>query len=274
VTPLLLVVVLAGVIATSCWLVSLITHDTSQVDRMWSIAPPIYLWVFAGGAGFDDARLNLMAALATLWGARLTYNFARKGGYSGVEDYRWAVVRKSLKAWQFQLFNLFFIAIYQNILLVLIALPGWTALRHRAPIGPLDTVLAVLFVAALVGETIADQQQWEFHLRTRAGAPDAAAADGFLRAGLFRYARHPNYFFEISQWWLMFGFGAVAAGSLLQWSFAGAALLTVLFVGSTVLTERISASKYPRYADYQALTSPIVPWPPRRTRGSVSAVRP
>ena len=263
-TPLLVLVVLAGVIATGCWILSLITHDTSQVDRIWSIAPPIYLWIFAAGAGFSDARLDLMAALATLWGARLTFNLARKGGYTGMEDYRWRVLRKSMSAWQFQLFNLFFIVIYQNALLVLITLPGWTALQHRAPLGPLDGALAVLFVGALVGETIADQQQWEFHRRKREGGPAATASEGFLRQGLFRYSRHPNYFFEISQWWLMFGFGAVAAGSLLQWSIAGAALLTVLFAGSTIMTERISAGKYPGYAEYQALTSPIVPWPRRR----------
>ena len=260
-TPLLLVVALAGVIATGCWVLSLITRDTSQVDRMWSIAPPIYLWVFAGGAGFHDLRLDLMAVLATIWGARLTYNFARKGGYSGVEDYRWAVLRKAMSGWQFQLFNLFFIVIYQNTLLVLIALPGWTALNHHAPLGPLDIVLAVLFLGALVGETVADQQQWNFHRHTHEGG--AAAAEGFLRHGLFRYARHPNYFFEISMWWLMFGFGAVAASSLLQWTVAGAALLTVLFVGSTIMTERISSAKYPAYAAYQASTSPIIPWPPR-----------
>jgi steroid 5-alpha reductase family enzyme len=259
----LVVVVLAGVIATGCWILSLITHDTSQVDRIWSIAPPIYLWIFAG-AGFSDARLDLMAALATLWGARLTFNLARKGGYTGMEDYRWRVLRDSMSPWQFQLFNLFFIVIYQNALLVLITLPGWTALQHRAPLGPLDGALAVLFVGALGGETIADQQQWEFHRRKREGAPTATASEGFLRQGLFRYSRHPNYFFEISQWWLMFGFGAVAAGSLLQWSIAGAALLTVLFAGSTIMTERISSAKYPRYAEYQALTSPIVPWLPRR----------
>ncbi len=261
-TPLLVLVVLAGVIATGCWILSLITHDTSQVDRIWSIAPPIYLWIFSGGAGFSDARLDVMAVLATVWGARLTFNLARKGGYTGMEDYRWRVLRKSMSAWQFQLFNLFFIVIYQSALLVLITLPGWTALQHRAPFGPLDAALAVLFVGALAGETIADQQQWEFHQRKRQGAPNAATSQGFLREGLFRYSRHPNYFFEISQWWLMFGFGAVAAGSLLQWSIAGAALLTVLFVGSTIMTERISASKYPRYAEYQALTSPIVPLPP------------
>ena len=35
-----------------------------------------------------------MLALVTLWGARLTFNFARKGGYApGGEDYRWAVLR-------------------------------------------------------------------------------------------------------------------------------------------------------------------------------------
>ena len=57
-TPLLVVVVLAGVIAAGCWILSLITEDTSQVDRIWSIAPPIYLWIFAAGAGFSAARLD------------------------------------------------------------------------------------------------------------------------------------------------------------------------------------------------------------------------
>ncbi len=261
--PLVVVLVLAGVIATGCWIISLITRDTSQVDRIWSIVPPIYLWIFAAGAGFGDARLDLMAALATVWGARLTFNLARKGGYTGMQDYRWTVLRKLMKPWQFQLFNLLFIVIYQNALLVLVTLPGWTALQHRTPLGPLDGALALLFIGALAGETLADQQQWEFHQRKREGGLAGTASEGFLRQGLFRYSRHPNYFFEISMWWLMFGFGAVAAASLLQWSIAGATLLTALFVGSTIMTERISASKYPRYAEYQALTSSIVPWPPR-----------
>ena len=241
--PLLIVMALAGVTAAGCWILSLITRDTSQVDRMWAIAPPIYLWIFAAGAGLGDTRVNLMAVLATLWGARLTFNFARKGGYSGVEDYRWAVVRRSMTSWQFQLFNLFFIVIYQNVLLVLVTLPRWTALQHHTPLGPLDIILTVLFVGALVGETVADQQQWNFHRRKHAGGP--TSTDTFLRHGLFHYTRHPNYFFEISIWWLIFGFGVVAASSLFQWSVAGALLLTALFVGSTIMTERISAGKYP-----------------------------
>ena len=45
-------------------------------------------------------RQTLAASLVTVWGIRLTFNFARKGGYSwkfweGEEDYRWAIVRRN-----------------------------------------------------------------------------------------------------------------------------------------------------------------------------------
>ena len=120
----------AAVAAVACvfaWTASLVSGDTSWVDRMWSLLPETYVVIFAGFAHFTNARLTIMAILTTLWGARLTFNFARKGGYRGVEDYRWGVLRDSMTTWQFQLFNFFFIVIYQNLLLVLIALPAWSA---------------------------------------------------------------------------------------------------------------------------------------------------
>lgn len=260
----MVVVFIASVASAACWIASLITKDTSWVDRLWSILPAAYVVVFAWAAGFADARLNVMAILAVAWGARLTFNFARRGGYSGMEDYRWEVVRSGMTPWQFQVFNLLFIVIAQNILLALIAMPALTAYQHQStPFGAVGALLALLMLACLIGETIADQQQWNFHQRKKAqiaagGVPDS----NFCQTGLFRFARHPNYFFEIAQWWLLFGMGAAAAGSLLQWTGIGALLLTGLFIGSTRLTERISLSKYPEYADYQARTSPIIPWPP------------
>jgi len=88
--PLLAVTVIAAIVSLVVWVLSLITHEHSWVDRAWSIVPVIYVWVCAGAAGLADLRLTVMAVLVTLWGARLTANFARKGGYSGEEDYRWA----------------------------------------------------------------------------------------------------------------------------------------------------------------------------------------
>jgi steroid 5-alpha reductase family enzyme len=237
---------------------STISHDYSWVDRSWSILPAIYVWIFAGFVGLADARLNVMAVLVTLWAARLTFNFARKGGYSGVEDYRWAVLRTRMKPWQFELFNLFFITLYQNLILLLITLPALTASEHPGtPFGPLDGVVAVLFLGFLAGETVADQQQWTFQQQKKAGGGDFRPR--FLTTGLWRFSRHPNFFFEQAQWWALFFFGAIAAGSVLQWTVLGALLLTLLFVGSTVFTETITKSKYPEYSEYQARTSPIVP---------------
>ncbi|MDQ1569989.1 MAG: hypothetical protein QOF79_663 [Actinomycetota bacterium] len=254
------------------WILSLITHDHSWVDRIWSIVPVAYVWIFAAFAGLANLRLDVMAALVTLWGARLTFNFARKGGYSGVEDYRWAILRSRMPRWQFQFFNLFFIVIYQNLILVLTTLPAFTAWQYRStPFGVLDLLVAALFVVLLVGETVADQQQWNFQAWKR--GETAAGRDPhpqFLQTGLWRFSRHPNFFCEQAQWWTLFLFGAIAAGSILQWTALGALLLTLLFVGSTIFTESITRSKYPEYAEYQASTSPIIPWPPRSLEKSAT----
>lgn len=267
--PLIVVAVVAAVVILFVFVASIITTDNSWVDRLWSIVPVVYVWVFAGFAGLADARLNVMAVLVTLWGARLTFNFARKGGYSGEEDYRWPILRARMSKGRFLLFNIFFISIYQNIILVLITLPAFTAYENRqTPFGALDVVLTVVFLGLLVGETVSDQQQWNFHAQKRAGT----ATTPFLTTGLWRLSRHPNFFFEQAQWWALFFFGAIAAGSVLQWTVLGAVLLTTLFIGSTIFTESITRSKYPSYTDYQARTSPIVPWPPRReSKASVTA---
>jgi steroid 5-alpha reductase family enzyme len=54
--------------------------------------------------------------------------------------------------------------------------------------------------------------------------------------------------------------GAVAARSLFEWTVIGALLLSVLFIGSTSFTEKITLSRYPEYALYQQRTSAIIPW--------------
>ncbi|RQP12752.1 MAG: DUF1295 domain-containing protein [Microbacteriaceae bacterium] len=100
--PLPIVVLVAAAVCAFCWIASLVTKDTSWVDRLWSIVPVVYVWVFAAGSGLSDPRLVVMAVLVTLWGARLTFNFARKGGYSGMEDYRWAILRERMTPAQFQ----------------------------------------------------------------------------------------------------------------------------------------------------------------------------
>ncbi|MDQ1545553.1 MAG: hypothetical protein QOH69_457 [Actinomycetota bacterium] len=271
--PLIVALYTAAGVCLFVWIASLISHDHSWVDRIWSVIPVAYVWIFAGAAGLGNARLDVMAGLVTVWGARLTFNFARKGGYTGVEDYRWAILRGRMPRWQFELFNFFFIVIWQNVILLLIALPAYTAYENRStPFGVWDLVIAIVFFAFTVGETIADQQQWNFQNWKKAEiAAGRQPSPRFVQTGLWRFSRHPNFFFEQAQWWTLFFFGVAAAGSILQWTVAGAFLLTTLFIGSTIFTESITKSRYPEYADYQARVSPIVPFPPRHAESTATA---
>jgi len=252
-----------------CWAASIVTDDYSQVDRLWSIAPTAYVVHFAAHAGFADARLLLMTGLAVLWGARLTWNFARKGGYRrGGEDYRWREVRRWVGPAGFQILNATFIAPFQNLLLLLLAAPAYVAWQQRGtPLGPFDVAVAAAFVLFWLGEAIADQQQWRFQSNKhaqRARAEQAGAA--FLTTGLFRYSRHPNFFCEQAMWWSFYGFAVAASGVWASRWLAGPVLLTCLFQGSTWLTEQLTVRKYPGYCAYQRTTSRLVPLPPRPLR--------
>lgn len=267
-----IVVGIAAGVSLVTWIASLITGDHSWVDRIWSIVPIVYVGAFWAATGFTDPRLMIMSVLVLLWGARLTFNFARKGGYTGVEDYRWPILRARMSPAQFQVFNLLFIVIFQNALLLLIALPALVAYENQAtPVGPVDLLLAALFLALLVGEFVADQQQWDFQkAKAAAIAAGREPEQRFVTSGLWRFSRHPNFFFEQAQWWVLYLMGAVALGAPLHWTIVGPVLLTALFIGSTRFTEEITAAKYPEYAEYQRRTSMLIPWIPREPRAAAA----
>jgi steroid 5-alpha reductase family enzyme len=251
-------------VAGFCWLLGVITREHSWVDRLWSIVPGAYAAWFAWQTGFGETRLVVMTALSVAWCARLTFNFARKGGYAkGGEDYRWEVLRGRMARWQWEVFAFVFIAGIQHALLLAISLPAWVALRGTSvPFGALDAIATAIFAVALVGETIADQQQWNFHQAKKAAAARGEVLDPpFCTTGLFRFSRHPNFFCEVTIWWAFYLFSVAATGEWLNVSIIGPIALTALFHGSTNFTESISVSKYPRYAEYQRTTSRLIPWP-------------
>ncbi len=266
-TALDLCIVLAAIV----WLLSVVTRECSWVDRVWSICPPVYCLIVAYGSGFDSARVNLMTVLVVLWGARLTFNFVRKGGFGkGGEDYRWAVVRERFGPIGFQVLNITFVASGQMLLIWLFTSPIHQAwLWCETPLGWLDALATALFVIFLSGETIADQQMWRFQQdKRRRIAAGEEIAEPFMTTGLFRYCRHPNFFCEMGMWWVFYLFAVAASGEWINWTGLGFLLLTGLFIESTRLTESISAAKYPGYREYQASTPKFVPIPQRRGAGS------
>ncbi len=257
--------------ALLAFVVSEVSHNYSQVDRLWSILPGVFAWYFAAGSGWMP-RPVLMATLVTLWGARLTFNFWRRGGYgwppwTGVEDYRWAVLRAKPPLdtrWGWLLFNLFFVSLYQVGLLLLITLPSVAAAGAARPLSRLDLIATLMFLGFVVVEAIADQQQYDFQTEKakQRASGEKLTGDvkrGFRTTGLFGLARHPNFAAEQMIWVAYYLFSVAATGSWVTWYGAGAVLLVLLFQGSTSFTESISMGKYPEYAEYRRQVPRFIP---------------
>lgn len=147
--------------------------------------------------------------------------------YSHDEDYRWAVLRKQLPPWLFQVTNLTFIAATQNVLLLLLGLPVRVAsvLQPHTPLATSDYALASLALVVLGLEFTSDNQQFAFQTykhaflaaekgKVRVEPYDAQkqwpgarldwkpedARRGFVTRGLWSYSRHPNFLCEQSFW--------------------------------------------------------------------------
>jgi steroid 5-alpha reductase family enzyme len=263
-----------GLVIAYCFVVGEISKNNSQVDKLWSIVPIYYVWHMTLLAPVISDRMILMAVLVTIWGARLTFNFARRGAYTwrfwaGEEDYRWEELRRRPgfnNRFIWAIFNLFFISAYQNILIFSFTVPILSALSSNAQpqMNVIDWLLSLLFILAVVIEFVADQQQYNFqtekHRRIKAGEPLGAYEIGFVSTGLWGIVRHPNYAMEQSIWVIFYLFSVNATGQWINWTIGGCILLLILFKGSSDFSEELSANKYAGYKDYQKRVPRFIPF--------------
>ena len=135
------------------------------------------------------------------------------------------------------------------------------------PFGWMDVVAAALMLAAIIYETVADEQQWKFQsakwkmLKEGKKLEELPAPynKGFNTTGLWGVSRHPNYFAEQSTWCCFYLFTIAGGIGIVNWSLIGALLLMVLFQGSSSFGEEISSAKYPEYAHYCQTVSRFFP---------------
>lgn len=254
-----------------CFLVGEFTGNLSQVDKIWSLMPIVYAIVTLSSFP-NSPRIWIMAFLVTFWGLRLTFNFARKGGYhfipwKGEEDYRWNVLRQHpmLQGFRITLFNLLFIAFFQLTLIMLFSAPLLLAAQNSdTALNGLDAIAGAFMLLFILIETIADNQLFKFHLQKQKktavdGRFTKSLEKGFMVDGLWKYVRHPNFAAEQSIWVSFYFFGVAASGQWLNWTVAGPALLILLFIGSSDFTENISRKKYSAYDKYKQTTPKFIP---------------
>mgnify|MGYP006273052717 CR=1 FL=1 len=232
--------------------------NAGVVDVGWSFGlVGAGLWLAAVADG-DPYRRALTAALAAVWGLRLgVYLLGDRVLGSAEEDGRYRMLREKWGDRADRNFTIFFQV--QAAWVVLFALPWVAAMYNPRPLWAWHDGLAVaVWLTAVGGESLADRQLARFRRR-----PDSHGRT--CREGLWRYSRHPNYFFEWVHW---FTYPLLAVGSGFWWlSLLGPVVMLVFLyklTGIAYTEKRALASRGDDYRRYQQTTSAFVPWPPRK----------
>jgi steroid 5-alpha reductase family enzyme len=149
---------------------------------------------------------------------------------------------------------------FQAVLNAFLTLPLLVASFNRAPdFNPLEIAGIALFIVAISGESVADAQLDAFKR-------DPANKGGVCDIGLWRYSRHPNYFFE---WLIWIAYAVFALASPHGWIAMAMPVLMLHFLinvtGLKATEEQALRTKGERYRRYQARTSGFIPWIPKRT---------
>lgn len=235
--------------------------NSSFYDAYWSVIPIAILlyWTTLADAAVPGLRLAAIGFVVCVWGARLTWNWAR--GWTGLahEDWRYVGFRERAPGfyWPISFLGIHFFP-------TVIVFAGLAALypavvQGGRPFGRLDLAALCVGIAGIGFEWIADDQ-----LRAFMTGPKRPGET--LRTGLWRYSRHPNYLGEILVWWSLFLFGWAADPAWAKFGVLAPLAMTgmFLFISIPLIEKRALARRtdYQRVVDETSLLIPI----PRRHR--------
>jgi steroid 5-alpha reductase family enzyme len=239
-------------IFTAAWAFCVKIKNFSPVDAFWALCIGLTA-VFFIVTETPGTQSAIAGVLILAWSLRLGYHLSRRiAKHHPSEDSRYQKLREIWKGKVNFMFLLFFLG--QALCVLLLALPFYLIAADPNPAYDLFPILGTGIVwIGLIGETIADRQMNAF----KSSSPDPKS---ICRIGLWKYSRHPNYFFESVIWT---GFFVFALGAPWGWTTIYApAIITYLLLKVTGIPPTEASAllrKGDAYRQYQRTTSPFIP---------------
>lgn len=241
---------------TAVWFVQLRTRNAGIVDVCWPSSIALMALFYAlSSSGDPDRRLGA-AALAAFWGARLALYLYITRIHGQPEEGRYRQLRKEWGAVQDR--KLFAFFQMQAAAALFFSLPFLLIAHHgAAPWTMIESVGLGLWLIAFSGEVLADWQLTVFKSNPRNRGRTCMA-------GLWRYSRHPNYFFEFLIWIALAVMALPAPWGALALACPAVMLYFIFRVTGIPATEaQALRTRGEEYRRYVRTTSAFVPWFPR-----------
>ena len=248
----------AALIMFGLWLYYLITDVPAVVDIGWggSIGCAA-LWMFYHSPE-GGLRQWVVLLCVLCWSVRIVSLLVLRM-IKGQKDRRYIELSASWKTGLGWKYLIFFQA--QALTVAVLLVP--VSLVYFAPDLSwtlLDSFGLALFLLSFAGEVLADWQMARFR-------DNPSNRKKVCDVGLWRYSRHPNYFFE---WLIWISYALIALNHPIGWVGWISPLLIVTSIwkvtGIPPTEERLLASKGKAYREYQRKTSVFFPLPPKEKR--------
>lgn len=230
-----------------CFIFSLIFKNSSVYDPYWSVAPIVIVVGFAVTRGLSALGLIMLIAVC-YWGVRLTANWAYTFRGLCYQDWRYTMLCEKTGKF-YPIINFIGIHYIPTLVVYLCVLPVVTVIESKPELNVLSVIFAVLSFFAATIQGIADI---EMHIYRK------NRTSKFIRVGLWKNSRHPNYLGEILMWWGM-GLSAVCAMPDKWYLIFGAAANTLLFLFVSIPLADGRQSKKEGFAEYKKETRALLP---------------
>jgi steroid 5-alpha reductase family enzyme len=237
------------------WAIQIKTGNAAIADVGWAygIAFGILYFSFIGDG--NNQRIIITAAMGIIWGLRLGTYLLINRVVNAQEDSRYKNFRKSAEKNILIYFFLFFQA--QAFVAVLFVIPIVIVFYNHQPLNYFDISALFIWLFSMGGECVADKQLSSFKAKK-------SNIGKVCRNGLWRYSRHPNYFFEWIHWW---SYVLLNISSNNLWISLTGPLLMLFFLvkvsGIPFAEQQALNSKGIEYEKYIKITNMFFPGPPK-----------
>lgn len=239
---------IADVVATALTFVfSLIFKNASVYDPYWSVQPPVILVAFAVERELTFLGILLLITVC-FWAIRLTANWAYTFTNLYHQDWRYTMLKEKTGAF-YPFINFVGIHMVPTLVVYGCILPAAYAVREGLEANPLSVLFLCVSIGAATMQGVADYQMHKF--RNDRTSP-------FIRVGLWRYSRHPNYLGEILMWWGV-ALAVVCAAPEAKVLLSGAVANTVLFFSVSIPMADGRQSRKEGFAEYKKQTRMLLP---------------
>ncbi len=240
------------VVTLTIYVFSILLKNASLYDPYWSVIPPILLGLAAWYYQVWSIHVVLMLIAISIWGIRLTYNWASL--WTGFDEIDWRYQAMKEKAPHlYPLTNLFGIQLFPTLIVFVQLSHALMVINHNQGTFFLSLLGAMIIIASAMMQWFADQQMKRFKKNHQG---EKVCID----EGLWRYSRHPNYFGEVMVWWGLYLFYLGDVKSL-DVMIIAPLMMTALFVFISIpWMERKILKTRPEYKNYQAKVSMLIPF--------------